>query len=288
MKKALITIFFSLLLFCSPACAQSTLANGTCGLDGANNLVWKLDSYGTLTISGHGEMIDELFPEDVPWNNYRNNIKRVHIGEGTTSIGHECFKNCSRLKEITIPETVTKIGSYAFYGCTSLEAITLPKDIMIIDSGAFWGCTSLKKINLPTKLVCIHKFTFSDCISLTHIKIPEGVVYIGVGAVFFCKALLSIEFPSTIRTIDKMGFIRCDNATRQLSDHGYCGNMEYIISYAIKPPICIEEDITDAACFEQFNPSIPIYLPSTTIDLYKTNDSWQHFTTILPLESIPQ
>ena len=37
--------------------ADDTTASGTCGIDGnGDNLTWTLDSTGTLTISGTGEM----------------------------------------------------------------------------------------------------------------------------------------------------------------------------------------------------------------------------------------
>ena len=61
--------------------------SGTCG----ENLTWNLDlETGTLTISGTGEMEDmeDYDSQDsVPWYNFHNNLKKVDIGEGITSIG---------------------------------------------------------------------------------------------------------------------------------------------------------------------------------------------------------
>ena len=34
-----------------------------------------------------------------------------------TSLGEDCFRNCSGLTSITIPNSVTSIENYCFYGC---------------------------------------------------------------------------------------------------------------------------------------------------------------------------
>ena len=57
------------------------IASGSCG----DSLTWKLDSEGTLTISGTGAMTDYA-SLTVPWSNYT--INKVVIDNGVTTIGH--------------------------------------------------------------------------------------------------------------------------------------------------------------------------------------------------------
>ena len=47
--------------------------SGTCG----NNLIWKLDGEGVLTISGTGAMTDYDDPWDAPWYNSNHNIVKI-------------------------------------------------------------------------------------------------------------------------------------------------------------------------------------------------------------------
>lgn len=49
------------------------IASGECGAYG-DNLLYKLNSDGVLTISGQGEMAD-WFTNTVPWKDYRDNGK---------------------------------------------------------------------------------------------------------------------------------------------------------------------------------------------------------------------
>ena len=67
-----------------------TATSGTCG----DNLTWKLED-DTLTISGSGAMTDWDYDLGVPWNSNCNNIKKVQIDSGVTSIGDYAFNRCS-------------------------------------------------------------------------------------------------------------------------------------------------------------------------------------------------
>ncbi|SDB52958.1 hypothetical protein SAMN02910263_02670, partial [Butyrivibrio sp. INlla16] len=76
--------------------------SGTCG----EGLTWTLEN-GTLTISGTGKMTDYVGGNHAPWYNDRNNINKVVICDGVTSIGAWAFWQCESLTSISIPEGVT-------------------------------------------------------------------------------------------------------------------------------------------------------------------------------------
>ena len=78
----------------------------------------------------------------MPWESERDNIKKVVIEEGVTSIGYDAFMNCQSLLSVTIPSSVTSIGDDAFWFCTSLPSVTIPSSVTSIGKEAFWSCSS--------------------------------------------------------------------------------------------------------------------------------------------------
>ena len=96
--------------------AADIVDSGKCG----DNLTWTLDSSGTLTISGTGDMYDyennHGYPLDVttPWFSHRNKIRNVVVNNGVTSIGANSFAYCENIVTIDVPASITKIGDGAF------------------------------------------------------------------------------------------------------------------------------------------------------------------------------
>ena len=70
---------------------------------------WRLGVGGILTISGEGEINDQVKKEQL-WKNYNSKIKKVVIEEGVTAIGSNSFYNCDNLTDITIPNSVVTIN----------------------------------------------------------------------------------------------------------------------------------------------------------------------------------
>lgn len=104
------------------------------------HLVWNLDEEGTLTITGEGEMPD-FNEQDRPWHNVRDQIKKVVIQQGVTSIGVNAFSGCTNLTDIIIPESVTGIGMMAFWGA-GLESITFLGSAPEVGLFTFGGITA--------------------------------------------------------------------------------------------------------------------------------------------------
>ena len=87
-----------LLVLPGTARAADIVASGECGKDGGN-VTWTLDSEGTLTISGTGEMADYEYGSS-PWNDRNWDILRGEIQHGVTSIGSSAFSECNRLTDV--------------------------------------------------------------------------------------------------------------------------------------------------------------------------------------------
>ena len=189
--------------------SETIVASGTCG----DNLTWKLDDEGTLTISGKGAMTEWVNSDSAPWKTYSNTINKVVIQPGVTSIGGHAFSKCKNLTSITIPEGVTSIGSDAFSGCSSLTSITIPEGVTSIGEYAFYACENLTSITIPEGVTSIGSDAFSGCSSLTSITIPEGVTSIGEYAFYACENLKSITIPKSVTSIGNYAFGGCSSLT---------------------------------------------------------------------------
>ena len=106
------------------------------------NLTWTLYEDGTLTISGTGAM-KSYRNDDSPAVQKKDNVKKVKIEDGVTSIGESAFNNCYSLTSITIPDSVTSIENYAFANCSNLTSITILKSVTSIGKNAFKDCYNL-------------------------------------------------------------------------------------------------------------------------------------------------
>jgi hypothetical protein len=237
MKKRLLAwvLSFALALSLLPVgalAAGSTVASGTCG----ENLTWVLDSEGTLTISGEGEM-DNYDSSATPWTYpyyCHDQIKSLVIEPGVTSVGAWAFAICENLTKVTLPNTITSISDSAFSGCnnlkditipdsvkyigsfafstTNIEEITIPYGITKIEDGTFRYCNNLKKVNIPNSVKSIHN-AFYNCENLTTIQLPDSVESITGQAFSGCSNLESIRMPSTLNayTFDMGTFNDCSS-----------------------------------------------------------------------------
>ena len=255
-SKKIVALVFSFML-CSTSVVTPQVADvisnyvvasadttGSCG----DNATWFFDdNTGTLTISGTGNMTTYESFDNAPWYLFREDIKKVIINYGITSISENAFKHCTALKDITIPNSVTSIGGSAFYNCTSLTSITIPNNVTSIGDMAFYKCESLISIIIPNNVISIGEGAFIRCSLLSNIDvsidnsnysskdgvlfnkdrteliyypagkssssytIPNSVTSIGDRAFYKCESLTSITIPDSVTSIGNYVFCYCTN-----------------------------------------------------------------------------
>lgn len=136
-------------------------ANGICG----ENLVWE---YGndTLYIHGTGEMINYGGGSDVPWHKLLDQIAKVVIDEGCTSIGDKAFWYCHHICSVEMPNTLVRIGRDAF-DSNELISIQIPDSVTNMEENPFEACKNLKSMRLSNNMEKVDFYDFTGYEKLT-------------------------------------------------------------------------------------------------------------------------
>jgi len=130
---------------------------GTCGA----SALWTLEN-GTLTIFGAGPMKNYNY-QGAPWWSRAEEITRIVVEDGVTSVGDYAFHQCHQVVSASIGNSVKTIGTEAFWDCFELQSIALGDSVQTICDWAFENCNSLKQIILPTGVQTIEGSVFSGC-----------------------------------------------------------------------------------------------------------------------------
>ena len=214
-----------------------------------------------------------------------NLIETVNIPSGITTLGENCFYGLTYLTSVTLPVGITEIPNNCFKFCYSLENIELPNTITTIGSNAFdnvsvWGGynndlvlpPSVRTINSQAFRNCGKKVilneglqTIGDCAfyagttpNYPHYTIPSTVTYMG-SEVFYCTSSEAIEIT--------MLPIAPPTLTAPLK-------IKNNVGFGLNP-IWEEADIDH----------ITLYVPSESIDAYKTATNWKLYSSrIFPIE----
>ena len=236
---------------------ENNAPQNSCG----DNLTWNLND-GELVIEGTGAMAD-FEAGTAPWYSYKDEIVKLTIKSGVTSVGSYAFNECGKIADVVIPNGVTSLGTHAFGYCDGLTVVSLPPSVKTIGWSAFYTCQNLKTVNLSEGVTRIGEYSFADCRNLSVFNIPEGVTEIGQWAFRNCS-FTSLILPSTLTAIQSYVFFDCNKLTS-------------LTCLATTPPPGLWGE-----AFATMNLSMPIYVPSGSLDAYKSKGQWNAFT-ILPI-----
>ena len=202
---------------------EDVVASGVCG----QNLTWKLSGQEvagySLTITGTGKMKSYGNVSNLaPWTDYRQNVKKVYVGEGVTSIGGEAFYEFTKLEEIHIPETIEEVEADAFYHSSYKLNIYIPNletwmNIKSVKRSVdMWGRFNLyinnvltENIVIPEDITEIPDYAFSYS-NIKSVELHDGVKKIGSCAFYGCQNIMSVDIKN-VEILDNAAFSRCDN-----------------------------------------------------------------------------
>ena len=199
--------------------------SGSCG----EGVTWKLEE-GTLTISGSGEMSFE----SQPWFIHQQEIQKIVIESGVTSIAPNAFSGCWPLDEISLPEGLVTIGDGAFSG-SGVKEITLPSSVTTIGKSAFSFCSKLTEITIPNKVSALADSTFEGCHNLTSVELPNMLISIGSKAFSGC-GMQALALPASVTSVGSEAFSLCE----ALMDVQLPNNLTSLGSYAFSGCISLE------------------------------------------------
>ncbi|MDE6300738.1 MAG: leucine-rich repeat protein [Muribaculaceae bacterium] len=218
------------------------------------------------------------------------------ISKNITSIERATFADCSGFTgSLVIPDKVTSIGELAFTHCSGFTgSLIIPKTVTLIGTGAFQNCSGLTgALIIPENITSIEGHAFRGCSKLTGtLIIPEKVTSIGYRAFLDCSGFNNeLIIPESVNKIEAFAFEGYNNITSLLiRSHSLkvsygafnMSRLQSVTCEAITPPSCTYgEGITNV--FSNLNYSKPLYVPTESVEAYKTATEWEKFTNVNPV-----
>lgn len=237
------------------------------------------------------EQLDEnlQIPATITYNGKTFNV---------VSIGVRTFESKNNIKSVSIPEGVTEIKPYAFFSCENLENVSFPKSLERIGAFAFRS-TGIRELTIPSisKLIQMDKYSFGDCENLASVTI--GKCYSVVNAFIDCHSLKTAYLDDVF--YDGGAFSGCESLSKivlsdkvRLFEEGNHPQLKTMVSF-VNPSTA--EDLPTYYVDTQYQEpyihnSIPfsddqsegtLYVPESSIDIYKSSDAWEYWGNIVPI-----
>ena len=233
-------------------------------------------------------------------------LTSITLPEGVTSIGNSAFRSCTALTSITIPEGLKSIGNSAFFNCNALTSITIPEGVTTIGEDAFNLCYKLYEVYNKSDLTitagswnngCVAyyaKDVYTDSEGESKLKtVGDYLFYVDgedIELIAYTGSETSITLPSDYEgknyNIGDYAFYKCDALTSitipegvtEIGDYAFydCNSLTSITSKNATPPT-----IESFTTFYDVDNSIPVYVPKSSVDAYKSAKYWKNFTNIV-------
>lgn len=239
----------------------------------------------------------------------------VEIPSSVTTIGRGAFANCTNLSSISLANGVETIDYYAFSGC-SLTSIEIPSSVKSVQSSSFPfnrmtsisvqsgnqnydsrdNCNALIETStntlivgcsnstIPDSVTVIGYMAFDGCSGLTGtLVIPNSVTAINDNAFNACSGLTgTLVIPDSVTTIKNYAFGNCKGLSSITIGRGItlldgntfdsCTGLSSITCFAETPP-------RTGYYFIQNTNNCPVYVPSQSVDAYKTTNYWSNYAS---------
>ena len=241
-----------------------------------------LNTSGTMTVSGTSNGRTGTHFSGA--GNCARNLTRIEeiCFSTNVSIESNAFAYCYALQSVTVPDGVTSIGTYAFAYCYALQSVIIPDGVTGIGNNAFSYCCALQSVTIPDSMTSIGNSVFSYCYALQSVIIPDGVTGIGNNAFSYCCALQSVTIPDSMTSIGNSVFSYCYALQSVIIPDGvtsigtgvfyYCYGMHAYHFNPKTPPT-----ITNTNVFSGISTDTKMYVPSESLETYKTAQYWSTY-----------
>ncbi len=277
-----------------PMPAEGAATSGSCG----NGVTWSLSGDGTLTISGSGAMdvfaTDDYGNELSPWRALRDQVTKIVVQFGVTSIGSNAFYRCDNLVSVDIPASVTSIGEDVFplYSITDISVDGNNQNYASVDGVLFnadkttlirYPCAkTAASYAIPDTVRTIGEGAFSYTTKLTSVRIPDGVTAIGNGAFNWCLSLTEVNIPASVKTIGNFAFDTCKMTSLEIPE-GVVSIGEWAFHGCKLTSVTVPASVTylgEEAFYTDTLKSITVLNPDCVIghETYKEGD--EHYASI--------
>ncbi len=150
-------------------------------------------------------------------------------------------------------------GHSAFAFLSSLTTVSLGNSMTTVNNQMFRSCSGIKNIRIPYTVTSINKSAFINCSQLESVQLPSLLETLGDYTFYNCFSLADIKIPATVKTIGESAFKGC-------------GSLDNMTVLAEKTPIAYDNT------FSNYN--IPLRVPASSLNAYKTTSPWNMFSTI--------
>lgn len=220
------------------------------------------------------------------WTFNSSGLVSITLPDSISAIDYRVFENCDELTSVIIPESVSEIRDCAFWGCTKLANINIPESVTVIGS-SFLGCESLVSMIIPDSVVKIGSSAFSGCSNLESVEISKNLSEIGASLFTDCIKLKSITIPENVVKIYSRAFLNCSSITSLVFPKNvtYIGELVASSCYSLQSITVLPAQVPILENINALEGTYPIYIPSESVDAYKTAPGWSEYAN--RLQAIP-
>ena len=212
-----------------------------------------IDDEGVMTFNGVGD-IPAIPLYTAPWQDEKDNVVKVIIGEGITGIGNYALYQFYNIEEISLPSTLTSVpkgSALGLYLSGNLKTVKLSsknKSFVVIKNVLY---------SKDKKVLYLYPRGKTD----STYNVPEGVEYINAYAIISNKYLKKISLPSTLKTLEPTGIQSIGN----LESISINKNNKY---YTIENDVLYNKDKTKLVLVMQ-NKTGKYVMPSSVAEIEK-------------------
>lgn len=247
-----------------------------CGFDGNLVLPENLTTIESLTFENCKFTGELIIPGKVKriegaafWGCY-GFTGELRLPDSIEEIMYGSFRNCTGFTgQLIIPNHARKI--YGFEGCSGFTGpLIFPESLEEV--GEFSGCTGITSIHINGRVSTIRNSSFENLTNLKTIEINAPVLTIDSGAFNGCVSLESVILPASLTKIGASVFIPSPN-------------LKEVTCYATTPPDCYYDAFKefDGIDMSQYPIDVPLYVPASAIEQYKSSTGWSRFFQAYPI-----